>query len=223
MLSAGVPVIVPAGCWLGEQIAESNFQHLDDLEATLPSPAWQRPDLDISMDTSQTIDLSWPAGATQMMISFRTKTPRPGSYIRFQPTFLDADGRQRVGPVNIVSTRGQHYARTMFDLEGTAARLVVASAYHSPGFRITDLHGCFARRSDRGQARYPRGSVGLTSADFRDLPRLINEITAHYEHYRTNARRFSDVWRRDHQAARVVELLQRNARDNARSKTRWVA
>jgi hypothetical protein len=223
MLSAGVPVIVPAGCWLAEQIAESNFQYLDDLEATLPSPAWRRPHLDVSWDKAQTIDLSWPPDATQMMISFRTKTPRPGSYIRFQPTFLDAGGRERVGPVNIVSTRGHHDARTMFDLEGTAARLVVESAYDSADFRVTDVNVRFARPSDRGQTRYPRGSVGLTSADFTDVPRLINEIAAHYGHYRKNARRFSDSWRRDHQAARVVELLQRNARYTARSKTRLVA
>lgn len=36
-LAAGIPVIVPAGCWLAEQIAEPNWQHLDRLRRELPA------------------------------------------------------------------------------------------------------------------------------------------------------------------------------------------
>jgi glycosyltransferase involved in cell wall biosynthesis len=37
MLSAGVPVIVPAGCWLSAQIAEQIYAHLDGVIADVPS------------------------------------------------------------------------------------------------------------------------------------------------------------------------------------------
>ncbi len=33
MLSAGVPVIVPGGCWLSEQIHDENQRHLRDIAA----------------------------------------------------------------------------------------------------------------------------------------------------------------------------------------------
>jgi hypothetical protein len=36
-LAAGIPVIVPAGCWLAEQIAEPNWRHLDRLRSELPA------------------------------------------------------------------------------------------------------------------------------------------------------------------------------------------
>ncbi len=36
MLSAGIPVIVPAGCWLSAQIAEPIYAHVDRLAAGLP-------------------------------------------------------------------------------------------------------------------------------------------------------------------------------------------
>jgi glycosyltransferase involved in cell wall biosynthesis len=36
-LAAGIPVIVPAGCWLAEQIAEPNWRHLDRLREELPA------------------------------------------------------------------------------------------------------------------------------------------------------------------------------------------
>ncbi len=36
-LAAGIPVIVPAGCWLAEQLAEPNWQHLDRLRRDLPA------------------------------------------------------------------------------------------------------------------------------------------------------------------------------------------
>lgn len=36
-LAAGIPVIVPAGCWLAEQIAEPNWQHQDRLRRELPA------------------------------------------------------------------------------------------------------------------------------------------------------------------------------------------
>lgn len=36
-LAAGIPVIVPAGCWLAEQIAEPNWLHLDQLRRELPA------------------------------------------------------------------------------------------------------------------------------------------------------------------------------------------
>jgi hypothetical protein len=36
-LAAGIPVIVPAGCWLAEQIAEPNWRHLDRLRKELPA------------------------------------------------------------------------------------------------------------------------------------------------------------------------------------------
>ena len=39
MLCSGVPGIVPAGCWLAEEIAESIYQHLDQLSEHVPAVA----------------------------------------------------------------------------------------------------------------------------------------------------------------------------------------
>ncbi len=38
-LAAGIPVLVPAGCWLGDQLTEVNWQHRAKLIAELPSLA----------------------------------------------------------------------------------------------------------------------------------------------------------------------------------------
>jgi hypothetical protein len=44
MLSAGVPVIVTAGCWMADQLAEANYAHRDRLLASLPTVAAIRGD-----------------------------------------------------------------------------------------------------------------------------------------------------------------------------------
>ena len=67
-LSAGVPVIVPAGCWLSEQIAEPIYEHLDQLRQSLPLVAriagdsidWRAAGAD--GDTSQPFDTLIAAG-----------------------------------------------------------------------------------------------------------------------------------------------------------------
>ena len=216
MLAAGVPVLVPAGCWLSQQIAEANFRYLEQLQDGLPPPAWQQPLLDIS-SSDRSLDLAWPTGTKQMMVSFRVRHARPGTFIRLQSTWQDADGHQHRGPVHIVGPRVNGAAHTMLNVTGESGQLQMRCAYGDGSCQLTDFSVRFFAPSADAQP-HPLGSVGLTFAEFRDLPQLIDELARHYDHYRASTQRFSQRWREDHRAERVVELLQRNAQQSAKSR-----
>ncbi len=127
LLGAGVPVIVPAGCWLSEQIAEPVYSHLDQLVAseavidslTGPALAWRTKDGPVHEPrcaagvtvpgTAQrvTCELPVPSQAVNAVFSLELASPSTrGEYVRVAVRQLDARGRcVGAGQVSVLGAR----------------------------------------------------------------------------------------------------------------------
>jgi hypothetical protein len=69
MLAAGVPVLVPAGCWLSDQVAQPNYVYLDDLVARHESTgcvSWTAGEENVAVKASSTAVVLrfWPSCKT---------------------------------------------------------------------------------------------------------------------------------------------------------------
>ncbi len=235
MLTAGVPVIVPAGCWLSEQIAEPTYDYLERLPQTLPvlgrlrttDVLWRNlyGTLEESSPIARNVrfgdalsavtgELAVPNGSTDLLVTFRWARPtQPGAYIRLQSDQYDADG-QRIGrSVNIVGQRrngGDLPVLIHLQRKASRVRLTWKNAYNQELLSVEDVQIAFLSASELPSGRCPAGAVGLAAADPRHAIELLEEMEAHYAHYRATAAAFSDKWFQAHEPKRTVAHLMAN-------------
>lgn len=217
-LCAGVPVIVPAGCWLSEQIAESGFEHLDRLccggEATTEHLELSR-FKKIHRGPAGLIatTLSVPAGMGEAILSVDGNQPA-GGYLRIEIEQFDSVGQSLSTFAHVVGQRAAGKpARAMWRIDAQAAQVRVS---------LRDAFGQVPPNRDvqldwlpRGAAR-PLGRVGLIAADEQHFGRLLREIGDHYPHYRQSALRFSQAWRREHDPMLTAACLTSDAAETVK-------
>ncbi len=229
MLTAGVPVIVPAGCWLSEQIAEVNYQHLDrcrdDLQPlagvlsggkTGPREApeeKQKNALSIparGQSVAQTISL--PRPAQSLLLSFGWQQPAlTGTYVRFEVEQFDAQKNRLDRFSHIEGQRaGSRPVRTRISLRPRTTTLKVtwSNAYHTGPIALVNLEYSVPRKAG---SSIPSGAVGLTLADRSQIQPALEEMLEHYEHYRRGAREYSRQWSQRHAPQRTLEILEQQA------------
>lgn len=226
LLGAGVPVIVPAGCWLAEQVAEANYRHLDKLaRSTSVIGRAGVDDMQWSVESSgeragqsvsrvghglvATARVSLPVDTVNLLVSWELPvTTQPGHYLRVAASLLDGDGRQLQDPQ--VSILGQRAAggrqSTLFQLMPGArsVNLTFSNAYENVQLAVTHPQVAFLGDSGAGWSGAPAGAVGLIAADLAQYSRLLSDLAAHYEHYRHTAIEFAAGWSRAHSAAAVI-------------------
>jgi hypothetical protein len=207
-LCAGIPVIVPAGCWLGDQVADENTQYhhrilaehrqkvvphapvtFKPIGSSLPSPARGR----ISFRGSKSPvagRLAIPSGATELIVQWHWHGPtEPGQFIRVSLERLANDGKWQRLVQEVVGRRSDHStAMIHVGSETSEARLVFENAFATGPITISEPHLSFLAVPDAGAAGLPTGSSGLSFAARSEIPRLLREMLAHYEHYRQRAR-----------------------------------
>lgn len=204
LLAAGVPVIVPAGCWLAEQIAAANQQHLDEL-------ALQATSLRAQTSRAGELELAVAPGSSHLLLRCWRPLSEPlGSYLRIRTTQFDARGRPAKTSTSIVGCRQVASApfSALIALEPECAKLQIAisSAYHSAPPPLLKW-SADQLAPPAGAARWPAGLVGLTFADLNDIPVLLADIAANHGHYRAGAAAFARTWQAEHAAERTIELL----------------
>jgi hypothetical protein len=228
MITAGKPVIVPAGCWLAEQIAEPVFAHAEHLCRTLPSVGqlhagdwrWEQVNGgDTAAGTAHavvftnaapvTTVLPVPTSATEFVMAFRRRgSAESGTYISLQTEQFDQDGAVLDRFEAVVGHRSEDRSIPILTrLDPRAVRIGVrlCNAYHVSQLAVTDVEADFLRA--RGPGRCPLSRAGLIAARFEHIPRLLREMVEHYAHYRTSAEEFARVWLESHHPARTVGLL----------------
>jgi len=206
LLAAGVPVIVPAGGWLAEQMAEENYRHLDELAARGSA---------IHAFSGLTSLLPVPPGSSDLLVRLgRGSADQPGSYLRITVESLD-EASQPLGRLaaivgqRVAVSQQPAYVSALFHLAPgcAAARVTVASA-HQPGRpELASASAAFLPAPGGNAQHWPAGRVGLTFADLADIPRLLAEVVAHHEHYRAGASVFARRWSAAHSAERTIEQL----------------
>ena len=202
LLAAGVPVIVPAGGWLAEQIAEENYRHLDKLavRASVSQP----------MSGLQTT-LAVPPSSNDLLIRLqRTNVEQPGSYVRIAIQQHDANERSLGHAAEIVGHRRDAQAglvSALFPLAPhcTSVRVTVSGAYQNSPPAIEKSSAAFLPApAPHSGSHWAGGVVGLSFADPAEIPRLLAEMVGQHEHYREGARAFAARWAEEHAAQRTI-------------------
>ena len=212
MLAAGVPVVVPAGCWLSEQIQSPNYQHLQGYREQ-HAPSWVQTTDNVHAGRGRrAAQLECPiAHGTQSVICSIPAAAEleQGHYLR-----IDAQGRDATGrPVGELQTNilGQAAASTRVwalfrtDAAARTLQLRISNAYQDTELRTNDLE---IAGYSAGTRELPAGQVGLICADTRQAPRLVRELIDAYGHYRETAAEFSSTWSEQHAPLRTVEMLE---------------
>jgi len=246
MLSAGIPVIVPAGCWLSEQIAEPIFQHQQHIAAQLPHVAhygvnelaWQRVDgtrvnesdglSTCGAGNGVSAELTVQQPASLLLVQLDTSAWQTGCYGRVICEQQDAAGRFLDRSVSITGRRTespQACSTVMFHLSSAAARLrlTLENAFQHQTLALRDVQLSLLDSSSR-PGGCPTGSVGLIAADPGEVSALLREMLEHYPHYQSSALQFAAAWNRKHAPSQtVIHLRQRAAADESQSASRRAA
>lgn len=202
MLSAGVPVIVPGGCWLSEQIHDENQRHLRDI-ATRVTPLKQigsellswRADAGTKggavsfSDAEASCELDIAAGARSLLLRLRWLEPTThGTYAQLDLEQLDAQGALLTNFAAIVGPGSDPSAvYSLFHLhEHTRrVRLKWRNAWDDGTITVDSIElRLFAQH-------HPAGSVGLTAANMDQSAELLGDVLLHIEHYRSRSAAFA--------------------------------
>ena len=243
MLCSGVPVIVPAGCWLAEQIAEPIYRYQERLLHTrqiisrtdvgrlkasmkMPAGGHQHGRLVFATPSQNAVLLlDVPAQAADLLITFHWQQPQQsGTYVRVDAESSSGSGRVIESQANIVGHRdGRSAVPILIRLQPDAAqvRLTWSNAYHSANISVSDLDFYFLGQvKDTGQS-CPLGAVGLIAASSRHVPELLDDMVTHYPHYRRTAVHFSATWRRQHSPRNIFSRLLDYATEADERESSW--
>jgi hypothetical protein len=232
MLSAGVPVVAPAGCWLADQIAEPIFAHQEHLRDRLPVVAnlttgqldWQvaaenrlSGGITVGVDTpcaktpAVVTQVDVPTHAKQLLILLKRDEPNPWN--RYLSVSVeqrgDSAGRLKLSRDIVGHRSGDRPATVLVPLDGRARRVEIRlqTAFGHEPLTLRKLDCCFLAS---GGAELPRGAVGLLSSDRSQVPELLRNVVDHYDHYAKTARKFAATWAPIHTARQVLaDLLER--------------
>lgn len=220
MLCAGVPVVVPAACWLAEQLAVPNEQYLDELFKSEPIcgrvelarvtawPAKGATSDRVAPSGHVSEHAFWwdvPERAGEVVVSVRPACGRRGQFVSLQLEVPGADATPRRA---VIPAERQETHRVAFALGAHpgAIGLTVRNAYGDGPIELDHVHLDFLVRSTKYPQR-PLAAVGLATADTYEVPGLLKEILLHREHYRRTARRWSAAFRRRHSPGATVRQL----------------
>jgi hypothetical protein len=229
MLKAGVPVIVPAGCWMADQIAEPMFAHRDRICQTAPIAARLTPaDADWEAGRAQRYylwrsdarllvggdagcpitRLAVPPAASHLCVRFRwAASNAKGSYLELAAAPHHDGSRHEDALREIVTARAANVAVPILIPLDTASRQVQLTWRNAFGQHVLELEDVEFVFLSSGGAALPLGAVGLTSAGLDQAPRLLRDIADHYGHYRRTAESFAPAWGEWHSPEKVVRLL----------------
>lgn len=234
-LAAGVPVVVPAGSWLGRQIADAVYSYRRGLRNELagrfvPVRATRPWYLDRG-DSSVRPALSgggtfggearraqsWipvPTGACCFWMSMSLPNAAPGSAVRVQVEQRDAAGGRCGDQIDILDIGYAGYgAVEMAALHPGAARIRVSLEnsfadieMRAEGFEM----GFFLAAPD--EAAVALGAVGCAYGRPENISAAVREVLRHYGHYRRTAMANAGKVFGFHNARNLIAVLQSAAR-----------
>jgi glycosyltransferase involved in cell wall biosynthesis len=203
LLSAGVPVVVPAGTWLADQLAEPNRKYHLRLRESQPIAG--------RMTTGKSTSAAVPRAANYLLLSLRWPLGIQlctGGYARVQMTCWAAGGRM-LGRRAVVVGPGlpDRLSTALVRLEPDTAEVTVVwrNAYGTQPLEFGECELCFLR-SDPARP-LPLGAVGLAAAEREQIAEMLDDVIRHHAHYRQTALEFAPRWNAWHNPARVVSEL----------------
>jgi hypothetical protein len=206
MLCTGVSVIVPAGSWLAEQIAEPIQLHRDGLAET------SGPQLPVAGRTSfgsrpARFDVEIPPNTRGLLVSCTASEPLgPGVYVRLDARQLDERGGPLGSCTEVLGPREPgRPMRALLRLTEGARRLDLGlrNAFGEASVALEHVVATPLPQS----SDVPAGAIGCIAAEPAAAPALVREVIEHHEHYRRTCASFAPTFRARHDAADVLRLL----------------
>jgi hypothetical protein len=206
LLSAAAPVLVSAGCWMADQLANATRDYHTSLRHNRRVLGKSRAQIDKR--------LSIPTGASDLLLFFLWPDEpgeSDGAYVRVEANLICAEGRPLgrwptvIGP----GARGR-WSTALVRLPSSAAAVTIEwrNAYGRQPIEFRDAELCFIAPDSRSDRLTPHGAVGLVAADPDQAADLLIDLIENYPHYRQTAAQFARSWTALHNPDRVVaELL----------------
>lgn len=216
-LSCGIPVIVPAGCWLSDQLEPSIQQHRRSLWWDEPSSASEftltrspklagRASNESSTEERLWTEIGLPHTTKQFLTQVQGAIERgPQLHLRCEAEFLDRESKPVGRSVEIVSTQENSTLLLAFNKPQNAdiVRLKFSSAF-DPRQPVIERLRLKALTPNDIQ---PVGRVGLVVPSVEALPFAAREIAKHFEHYRNTAAEFAATWDASHHPSQTIDKL----------------
>ena len=220
LLSCGKPVIVPAGSWLADQISEPNFRHVDSLcnqknisrTLVLEEMQWNHENVPLaggilSFDQFQhpfELQFELQPDETSFVIEFDWHWPQnQGVYCKFE--LNPSDWHEDEHFTQIVGHRVNGMSPvSYFPVNQRQVNLRLTNAFHdsTASIRLIAIHTL-----KLPVAETPIGAVGVIAAGENDIPRSIDEVVSHFDHYQRSAKRFAESWYRQHEPKQTFSSL----------------
>ncbi|HUQ94584.1 MAG TPA: hypothetical protein VM120_23080 [Bryobacteraceae bacterium] len=226
-LSAGVPVLVPAGSWLARQFRGALYEHLTRLrQELLPLKQYTPKDLrwqvygdaranpltasglTASRDAKAFCWVRSIPSATHMIALLRFGADSTELMLHVEQ--CDARGNT-IGTARprLVEANEQAEAYELFILDSRTTKLWLSVASASPGdIHLKHLQLDFLA-TPPGESAPPQGAVGLVYHDPAEITAKLRELIDHHEHYSRTAREFAVTWQQLHNSERLVAELGR--------------
>lgn len=223
-LTAGCPVVVPAGCWLSHQLAEPTFRYIDRVvdghrvakplgveEMKHSTNNVPQSGGVISFDQTRNPfeiegDLERPVAG--VVVQFDWHWPKhQGTYAKIEFQGFDESGNLVSSDVQVVGHRKAHSSPCVLFVCSELERrfkVVIRNAYSDSPASIREL---FVTPIGQPGQRFAKGAVGYSFNDYHEVPQAVSEIIENYSHYASTAAEFSIQWAKQHDPDYTVEFL----------------
>jgi hypothetical protein len=202
MLCAGVPVLVPAGGWLADQIEGANQRYLDEvaMRAAAATPCPESGTIEVR-DAQQAllITCQWRPGAGA------------GEYLRLEFVMQDGSGARQGRAATIVGPRTPSApVRALLRLPTgcTHVQMSMHNAWQRNSAPATRPEWTLLPEAT------PMGALGLTIATGSEVPRLLRDVLEHCDHYRARVIAHAESCARAHSGFAVIAALGARAAPN---------
>jgi len=231
-LAAGVPVLVPSGCWMADQLSIINATYHQELLKENQSKAcwnhlnfewsqWNVPSANgcISFDGQEVPAYAWspelpkqdPENHCSDLLSLRFHWVWPkeaGTYCRVQVIFHQADGTAievESSVVGICPADQSNFALFRIPSNARSFRLGFSNAYHDRNASINRLLIDVIRPAASQQL--PLGAVGLAYDSLQQIPDKLQEMCQHHDHYQSHSQDNAQRWFQKHDPVATVSQI----------------
>ena len=217
LLACGKPAIVPAGCWLGDQIEKSTHEYVNRMKMeqrnvrtlTKSDFRWAKDNVPLpggvfSFDRTRhpfVFETEVDESETAVIVEFEWHWPREtGTYCRLEMIQLDSDDNELSIDTRVVGIRDEvRRSNTIFNIKSNSGqvqkvRFNLRNEYNDLTASLRDVTLTTLKTGEP----LPSSQVAIVAADENDLIRCIREVVSHYEHYRQSAAQFSTQWFAQH-------------------------
>jgi hypothetical protein len=210
LLGSAIPVVVPAGSWLSEQIASVEQQYLRELQAELAAAGrvqpmeWSGTTVRLNASATHATTLTVPAGSNAILLRCRWQEPlASGSYLR---AAVQTQAKALYARVASVTAGGELRLLLPLPAGANTAELRLNNAFCGDELLLEDCE-VFAVSG----VCPPLGALGLSIDNPTLVAATLRDILQHFAHYERWAQRFAPDFLRHFSAEHVVARLQANS------------